>query len=220
MQLDDLKAGWAAHTALLERSLAIDERLLREVMLRKVRISLAPYVLVRALEVAVGVAALLAIVPVLAAHAGEPRYLVVAGALAAFTVWITALCAYQLVHAVQLDHGAPVTTLQRDVERLALAEYRAFKWALLGGVLLWLPALLVLFEALTGVAALARVEPRWLAANLVFGLAVLALGLWMSRRYVERPAPWSRKVMDALSGRPLRAARKHLAELAQFEREA
>jgi hypothetical protein len=54
MQLDDLKAGWAAHTALLERSLAIDERLLREVMLRKVRISLAPYVLVRALEVVVG----------------------------------------------------------------------------------------------------------------------------------------------------------------------
>lgn len=220
MQLDDLKAGWAAHTALLERSLAIDERLLREVLLRKVRISLAPYVLVRALEVAAGIAALLAIVPVLAAHAGEPRYLVVAGALAVFTVWMTALCAFALVHALRLDHGAPVTTLQRGLEHLALAEYRAFKWALLGGVLLWLPALLVLLEALTGVAALARVELRWLAANLALGIAVLALGLLLSRRYVERPAPWSRRVMDALSGRPLRAARKHLAELARFEREA
>jgi hypothetical protein len=220
MQLDDLKSEWTAHTALLERSLAIDERLLREVMLRKVRVSLAPHVILRALEVVVGVAALLAIGPVLAAHLGEPRYLVVGGALAALTVWITALCAYQLVHVLQLDHGAPVTALQRDVERLVLAEYRAFKWALLGGVLLWLPALLVLFEALTGVDALARVELRWLAANLFVGLVVLLVGQLLSRRYVERPAPWSRRVVDALSGRPLRAAQKHLAELARFEREA
>ncbi len=35
--LDDLKRVWAEHGAVLERSLAINERLLRETMLRKVR---------------------------------------------------------------------------------------------------------------------------------------------------------------------------------------
>lgn len=232
MQLDDLKEAWAAHGAALERSLAIDERLLREMLLRKVRFRLAPYVLCRALEVALGVALILAVVPVLAAHVAEPRYVVVGGALAVFTVWLTALCAYLLVNSLRLDYGGPVTVLQRDIERIKLVEYRAFKWALLGGVLFWLPFLLVLFEALTralmrhhidqpGIDALARVQLPYLALNLVVGLVVLAAGQVWSKRYVEgsEPAPWARRLVDALSGRSLRSVASHLAELARFERD-
>ena len=181
MQLDDLKAAWAAQGALLERSLAIDERLLRELFLRKVRFALAPFVLVRALEVALGVAALVVVMPALAAHLGEPRYWVAGGALAVYAAGLTWMCAYLLVNALQLDYSGPVTELQRDVERLRRVEYRSFEWALLGGVLVWLPALLIPFEALTGVDALARVDLAYLAGNLVIGLAVLALGHLLSR---------------------------------------
>ena len=221
MQLDDLKEAWAAHGAALERSLAIDERLLRELLLRKVRCALAPYVLWRALEVALGVALSFAVVPVLAAHLAEPLYLVVAGTLAAFTALLTALSAYLLVNALQLDYGGAVTALQRDVERIRMLEYRALKWALLGGVLFWLPAALVLFEALTTVDALARVDLAWLVGNLVFGLGLLVLGQALSKKYVERSdlGPRARRLVDAVSGRALRSAAGHLAELARFERE-
>lgn len=221
MQLDDLKQAWAAHGALLERSLAIDERLLREVLLRKVRFALAPHVAWRALEVVLGVAALLLAVPVLAAHAAEPRYVVAAGAVVVFAAGVTALSAYLLVRSLQLDYGGPVTALQRDVERIRLAEYRALKWALLGGVVVWLPAALVLFEALTGVDAIARVDLAWLAANLVFGLALLAVGQALSRKYVERSdlGPRARRLVDAVSGRSLRKAADQLAELVRFVRE-
>ncbi len=221
MQLDDLKEAWAAHGALLERSLAIDERLLREVMLRRVRLALAPYVLWRALEVALCIAALFVVMPVLAAHVAEPRYVVVAGALVVFTVGITAQSAFLIVNGLQLDYGGPVTAIQRDVERLRLVEYRALKWAVLGGVVVWLPAALVLFEALTGVDALARVDLPWLVANLTFGLVVLALGQVLSRKHVERPdlEPWARRLVEVVSGRALRRAADHLAEFARFERE-
>lgn len=222
MQFDDLKEAWAAHGTMLERGLAIDERLLREVVLRKVRFALAPYVLWRALEVALGIAALVVVMPVLAAHVAEPRYAAVAGALAVFTAGITALCAYLLVNSLKLDYGEPVTAIQREVERIRLVEYRALKWAVLGGVVAWLPAALVLFEALTGIDALARIDLAWLIANLGFGLAVLAFGHVLSRRYVERPdlGPRARRLVDTLSGRGLRSAAGHLAELARFEREA
>ncbi len=221
MQLDELKEAWAAHGTMLERSLAINERLLRDVMLRRVRFTLAPYVLWRALEVALGIAVLLAVLPVLAAHVTEPRYVVVAGALAVFTAGITGLCAYLLVNGLQLDYGGPVTAIQRDVERIRLAEYRAFKWALLGGVVIWLPALLVLLEALTGVDVLARVELPYLVANLCFGLVILGVGQVLSKKYVERSdlGPWARRLVDAVSGRALRVAAGHLAELSRFERE-
>jgi len=221
MQLDDLKEAWAGHGAMLERSLAIDERLLREVLLGKVRFALAPYVLWRALEVALGIAALVVVMPVLAAHVAEPRYAVVAGALAVFAAGITALCVYLLVKSLKLDYGGPVTAIQRDVERIRLVEYRALKWAVLGGVVAWLPAALVVFEALSGVDALARIDLAWLIANLLFGLAVLGLGHVLSRRYVERSdlGPRARRLVEALSGRALRSAAGHLAELARFERE-
>jgi hypothetical protein len=221
MQLDDLKQAWTAHGDLLERSLAINERLLRETLLRKVRFALAPYVLCRVVEVVLGVAALRLVLPVLAAHVAEPRYLVAGGALAACIVAITALCAWLLVTSLQLDFGGPVTVMQRQVEGIKLVEYRCFKWALLGGVALWLPAVLVLFEAVTGVAALARVDSGYLLGNLLVGAAVLAAGQWLSRRHVERPdlSPRARRLVEALSGRALQRAAGHLAELTTFERD-
>lgn len=221
MQLDDLKEAWAAHGAALERSLAINERLLREAMLGKVRSTLAPYRRWRVLEVVLGVAGLLLVGRVLAAHASEPRYLVAGGALLAIIAGITAVCAYLLVRTAQLDYDGPVTAIQRAVEHIKLAEYRATKWAVLGGVVIWLPAALVLFEAITGVPALARVDLPWLVANLAFGIVVLVLGQAWSKRYVERPGlgPRARRLLDALSGRSLRAVASHLTELSRFERD-
>ena len=221
MQLDDLKQAWAAHGVMLERSVAVDERLLREVLLRKIRIALAPYVLWRALEVALGIGMLSIVAPVVAGHVREPRYAVVGGALAVCIVAITALCAYLLTKSLALDYGGPVTTIQREVEQIKLMEYHALKWAVLGGVVAWLPAALISFEALTSVDALARVNLAYLVGNLVFGLAVLGVGHVMSRRYVEHPAlgPTARRLVDALSGRGLRSATAHLAELERFEHE-
>jgi hypothetical protein len=221
MRLDDLKEAWAAHGTMLERSLAINERLLREVMMRKVRRALAPYVLWRALEVVLGIAALLVVMPVLVAHVAEPRYVVAAGALAVYLAGITALSAYLLVHGLGLDYGGQVMAIQRDVARIRGVEYRVLTWAVLGGVVVWAPAALVLFEALTGVDALARADLAWLVANLGFGLVVLVVGRLLSGKYVERPdlAPWARRLVEAVSGRALRSAAGHLAELSRFERE-
>jgi hypothetical protein len=221
MQLDDLKGDWAAHGAMLERSLAINESILRRMVLREARVALAPWFLWRALEIALGIAALLMVVPVLAAHIVEPRYVAVAGTLTVFSVYIMALVAYALVTSLRVDFGGPVTSIQREVERIKLAEYRALKWAVLGGVVFWLPAALVLFEALTGVDALARVNIMWVVANLLFGLVILGIGQALSRKYVERSdlTPWARRIVDAASGRGLRSAADHLAELSRFERE-
>jgi hypothetical protein len=193
-------------------------------MMREVRRALTPYILWRALEVALGVAALVVVMSVLADHARAPRYLITVGGLAGFTAAMTAQTAALLVRGARLDrggHAGPVTVLQRDLEQLKRAEYRAFTWALGGGVLLWLPAALVLFEAVTGVDAIARVDLAWLLGNLGFGAVALGLGQVLSRRYVERDAlsPRARRIVDAVSGRALRVATAHLAELAKFERD-
>ncbi len=218
MELDEMKTVWAAHGAAMERSITINDRLLREMLLRKVRVALAPHILWRTLEVLLGIAALAAVVPLLAAHRDEIRYLLVGGGLLVFIAGTTVLCLYLLVKGLTLNYGGEVAEIQRDVEHIKLAEYRAYKWTVLGGVVVWLPAALVLFEVLTGVDALARADGPWLIANLVFGLVTLGFGLALSRKYVERSdlGPRARRLVEALSGRGLRSATKHLEELSSF----
>lgn len=219
MELDDFKQAWLAHGAALERNTAISERLLREAMLGKTRRALAPFAIARALELVLGIVISLAIVNVVVAHATELRYLLVGAPLAAFSIAITASCGLLLVRIARLDYGGAVTTMQHDVEQLKLVEYHATKWAVLGGSVLWLPALLVVFEAVTGVAALARVDLAFLMANIAVGIGILVVGHWLSRRYVERPGARASRLVDALSGRSLRVAKAHLVDLARFQRE-
>lgn len=220
MQLDDLKQVWAAHGADLERSLAINERLLREMLLRKVRSAFLPFQVVRTLEAALGIATIVASMVVLTNHFADPRYLIMAGGLAVLAGYVTGLCAYSLRLTATIDYSHPVTTLQRTIERIRLADYRALKWTLLLGIVAWLPIALILFEALTGFDALARVGLAWLVANILFGFVCLGIGQALSRRYVEHTDlnPRARCIVESLSGRAVRSATQHLVELAQFER--
>ena len=217
MDLDDFKQAWTAHGIALERSLAINERLLRETLLGKTRRALAPFAVARAIELAIGIVVSLAVIAVIARHPTELRYLLVGVPLAVFSIAITASCGVLLARIAKLDYSGAVTALQRELEEVNVVEYHATKWAVLGGTLLWLPALLVVFEAVTGVPALGRVDLRYLLANLAFGAGVLGLGLWLSRRYVERAG--ASRIAGALSGRSLRTARAHLIDLAQFQRD-
>ena len=221
MELDDLKQVWADHGAALERSLVINERLLRETMLRKVRFALGPWLVWRALGVMLGVAAVVLIMRLVVAHLDEPRYLVVAGVLAVYAAGLTALAAYVLVCGAKLDYDGAVTAIQRDVEHLKLVEYRATMWAVLGGVLVWLPAALVVLELVTSVDLIARVDLAWLVSNLGFGVVVIALGMAWSKRNVGRAGlgPRARRIVEAMSGRSLRIATSQLAELARFQRD-
>lgn len=205
MELDDFKAAWKT----LEKSLAINERLLRETMLGKTRRALAPFVIARAVESVLGVIVVALVMRVLVASA-DLRHVLVAAPVAVFAIAMTTSSIYLFARSAGVDYGGPVAQIQRDVARLALTEFRATKWALLGGTLLWLPILLVVFEGLTGIDAIARVDLGYLAANLGFGAVVLVVGHRLANRFQGR-------IADVLAGRSLRRTRQYLNDLARFQ---
>lgn len=217
-ELDELKAAWAGHSAALQRSLVIDERLLQDLFVRKARAAMLPHIAWRVIELICGVAFVLATAPVVFAHAADLRYLVLGGTTVALAVAMTAWTAMLVVRGARLDADAPVANLQQEILRLQSAEYRVFTWALLGGVAAWLPALLLVLEAATGVEAIARVDGPWLVANWALGLVALGLGRVWSRRYVERAdrSPWAGRLIESLSGRGLQRAGARLRELETF----
>jgi hypothetical protein len=61
-------------------------------------------------------------------------------------------------------------------------------------------------------------DPRWLAANTLFGVLVLAAAILVSRRYADRMgrSPLARRFMRDLAGYNLAAAQSQLDVLARF----
>ena len=216
MQLDDLQLAWSAHSERLNKILTINEQLLRDVTARKLRLSLTPYVLWRGIEMlfAAGVLAIAAML--LSRHSDAARYIVLLPAVIGFAGFLLVKSGLLIARATRLDASGEVADMQRRLETIKLTEFRLFKWALLGGTVLWLPIALLLFEVSTGVAALARVDLAWLVANVVFGLLALAIGQNLAKRHCERNdlKPAMRRFVDGISGRQLASIQKHLDELA------
>jgi hypothetical protein len=214
-----------------------NEHLLRNVTTRKIHSSLLPYMVWRTFEVAVGAAATALSGMVLSRHLDDWLYVTVAGSVLMFAILMTATTIALMVRAMQLDHGEQVSDVQKRVATLKLAEFRAFKWALFGGVVLWLPALLVVIEALTatvsgansglehshtnGTQLLRQVPLPWLFANMAFGLAVLALGHLWAKKHVDTKlrSPGGQRLLDYASGRQLASISRDLDELSAFSRE-
>ncbi len=221
MHDDELKALWAAHGELLTRSLRSDERLLSEQAVRRARRALLPFAGWRALELLCAFAAVFIVGSVLAGHGLEWRYLVAGWPVLAYFVTMAAAAVRLLAGSRGLDAGAAVADVQTRLLRLRAVGFWALKWAVLGGVVVWLPAALLLFEAVTGVAALQRVDLAWLLANLGFGVVLFALAMLWSRRRRERGdlGPRMRAVLDALTDRGVRRALAELEDLRRFVRD-
>lgn len=214
MDDDDLRAAWAAHDAALERNTAVNLQLLRAGALR----GIAPLLAWRIVEILAGVTTLVATAFVVTRHASEPRYVLAAACTAPVALLAIGSSVYLLVGGQRLAYERPVAMLQRELERMKLVEYHATKWVLLGGVVAWLPAVLLLLEAISGAPLLMRADVAWLIANAGFGLVSLAIGHVLAKRYVESDNPRARRWLDHLSGRTLRRIGARLDELAAFDR--
>lgn len=221
MELDDLRNVWLTLDNKLERSLAINERLLRERTFDRMRFRLIPTQISRLLEAGLGIVAVAVSIAVLTNHLQEPRYWIVMLSLAISAATVTSLIVFSLVQTMTINFASPVVQLQRSLHRIRLAEYRAFKWTLLTGIVAWCPVSLVLWELLTGVDALARVDSKWLAVNMLFGLVCLGVGQWLSLRYVECSdlSPRMQGLLDSLSGNAGKSLQRQLDSLTHFEQQ-
>ena len=221
MELQDLKDRWNDYDRKLEASLRMNTRVLRELGLGRVDSSLRRLTRVIVFELLMGVLTAVLLGGFIASHLGEMRFLAPAVALDLFAIYFIGWSIRQWVALAGLDYGESVVEIQRKLELLRIDRIRMTKWVFLLSPLLWTPLLIVSLEGFLGLDAYAILDAGWLAANLLFGLAVVALALWISRRYADRlqGSPLARRLADALADRSLDDAAGFLGALASFERE-
>jgi hypothetical protein len=100
-----------------------------------------------------------------------------------------------------------------------MLRIRYIQVSVLAGMLVWTPFVIVALKALLDVDAYSSPGVPWLAANLVFTAAVIALTLFLAKKFGHRMtgSPTVRRLVKDLAGYNLNEAAGFLASLAEFD---
>ena len=219
MELDDIKQHFEQLDGKLDATLRLNRSVLDQHILDKVDKALRRLGWALGIELALGVVTVLLTGSFVADHAREPRFLVPGLVLHIFVIAQIAMLVRHAVATRQIDFGAPIVEIQRRIETLRVSMIRTTLGTFLLAPLLWPPLLIVALEGFLGIDAYVVLGARYLAANLAVGLAVIAIGLVLSRLFADRLASSSfvTRLMRDLAGTNLAAAQRFLASLSRFE---
>ena len=213
MELDELREKWAEHDRKLDTTLRLNRRLLREKYTGRTQFAMRRL----AVLLALGSASLLAVIVSLGAfihnNFGMPRFVWPAVFLDILAIATLGAVNFQIGLALEIDYDQPVAAIQKRLERLRAARVRYVQGILLTSALAWLPLFVVTMKAFAGVDVYQAFGMNWIVWNVIFGLAVIPLGIWLARKF------GSPKFMHELAGYNVKAAGEFLAQLEQFEHE-
>jgi hypothetical protein len=219
MELEEMQRRWQEMDRKLDASLRLNERVLAQAVLsraqRKSRWTGRGLVL----EIVLGVLPVLWLGSFLADHIREPRFWIPALLLDVFAIASFGALLRQRLLLGSIDWSGPVAEIQRALAELRVRRARTTMGTLVVSPLLWTPLLVVALEGFVGVDAYRVFNAAWFAGNVLFGIAVLVLALWVARRFSERleGAPLLRRLLRDLGGRSLGEAERAVASIDRFE---
>jgi hypothetical protein len=213
MDLDELREKWAEHDRKLETTIRLNRQLLREDLTGRARFALRRL----AVLLALGSLGLLGIIVSLGAfihnNLGMPQFVWPGVFLDVLAIATLGAVNFQIGLAFQIDYNQPVAVIQKRLERLRAARIRYVQGILLTSALAWLPIFVVIMKAVAGVDVYRTFDMNWILWNVIFGLAVIPVGIWLIRKFGNR------KFMNELGGYNLKAAADFLGKIEQFESE-
>jgi hypothetical protein len=218
MELDELKQKWAEHDHKLEVNIRLTRQLLSATKMNRARSALQRLAVFLALESVIALAVIIVLGSFIGDHIAMVRFAVPAAALDLFEIATLIVLIQQIRLA---DYSKPVAAIQKQLESLRMLHIRHFQWTLLLAPLLWTPLLIVALEGFLRVDAYKTLGAAYLLANLLFGLAIIPLAIWLSKKFSDRMdrSPKIQWLMKELAGYNLNAASDFLATLSEFEEE-
>jgi hypothetical protein len=221
IDLDEMKEKWIEYDRRLNESLALNRQLLNAVKLNGARSALGRMKMFAALEAFTWLAWMVVLGRFIYENIALPRFALPGVMLDAIALGNLVALIRQIAAIGDIGYGEPVTQLQKRVEALRISRIRRVQINLLAGMLAWIPLFIVALWGWFRVDAYRAFDRGWLIENLAFGLALIPLSIWVSKKYGDRmsQSPIIQRLMQDLAGRNLNAAARSLAELSQFEQD-
>lgn len=221
MELDDLKQRWEDQDRKLGAALRLNTRLLQASVLGRAETSLRGLSRFLWFELLTDLLAVVFLGSFIANHVSEPRFLIPAAVLHLCFIGLLMAGVRQLVALKAVDYSEPIVVIQRRLESLRAERIRTVILTLVCAPLLWTPLMIVALKGLFGMDAYATFGALYLIANLLFGLLLIALAVWISKRYEARMnrSPFVQSLMRDLAGKSLASAAAFLGSITDFEKD-
>ena len=218
LDLDQMKQQWAEHDRKLEETIRLNRQLLSTTKLNGARSALQRMAAFLGVGAIIWFAIVVALGSFIYAHIGVLRFALPASLVDLFAIGMLSASIRLMATVRQIDYGRPVTSIQRQLANLRRLRIRITQWALIAGTVVWAPAAIVACRALLGIETY---SVAWLLANVVFGLSLIPLSLWASKKFGDRmgQSPFMQQLMNDIAGRNLTNAQAFLSELSEFENE-
>jgi|SRR5580704_978750 hypothetical protein len=222
MELDELKQKWAEHDRKLEVNIRLTRQLLSATKMNRARSALQRLAVFLALESAFALAIIIVLGSFIGDHIATVRFAVPAAALDLFEIATLIVLLQQIRLVLNINYCKPIAVIQKQLESLRMLHIRHFQWTLLLAPVLWTPLLIVALKGFLRVDAYKTLGAAYLLANLLFGLAIIPLAIWLSKKFGDRMDRSSKIqwLMKELAGYNLNAASDFLAALSEFEEES
>jgi hypothetical protein len=217
--LDEMKIKWAEYDQKLDQSVRLNWEFMKAANLNGARSALQRMTRFQVLEAFVWSAIVMVLGSFIHGHMATLRFALPGIALDLFAISMLAATIRQIVAARQIDYGQPIIAIQKQVESMRVLRIRMIQWGLLAGAVVWAPFAIITSKVLFGINSY---NVTWLSANILFGLALIPLTLWLSRKFGDRMgrSPFIQQLMKDIAGDNLSAAREFVAKLSEFEDES
>jgi hypothetical protein len=219
MKFDDIKTQWTAYDKELDNSMRLNIRLLNG--WQKTNSAIQKLSRSAVIEMILGVLTAAVLGGFLYDHSLEMAFFIPALVLDAFVVFQVAFSGYQFTTLREIDFSAPILVSQKKLATLRRQRIQVTMWTLTLSPLLWVPLLIVILKGLLGLNVYELFDTTWLLTNMLFGLAVIPLMIWVSRRLALR---WKgsalvKQLLDSVAGHELTEMNSFLENLKDFEQD-
>jgi hypothetical protein len=221
VEMDDLRKTWAEYDRKLDTNIRLSRQLLRATKLNRVRSPMRRLAFFLGLESIIQFAVVAALGNFIYQHIATMRFALPAAALDVGAMALLSSMIRQLTLVLQIDYDKPIAIIQKQLGDLRVLGIRCIQGIFLVATLAWTPLLIVTLKGFLGLDAYRLFGVPYLVANLLVGLAIIPLGIWLSKKFSDRMgrSPFIQRLMKDLAGYNLNAAAGFLASLSEFEDE-
>jgi hypothetical protein len=221
VEMDDLRKTWAEYDRKLDTNIRLSRQLLRATNLSRVRSPMRRLAFFLGLESIIQFAVVVALGNFIYEHIATMRFALPAAGLDVGAIALLSYMIRQLTLVLQIDYDKPIAIIQKQLEDLRVLSIRCIQGIFLVATLAWTPLLIVTLKGFLGLDAYRLFGVPYLVANLLVGLAIIPLGIWLSKKFSDRMgrSPLIQRLMKDLAGYNLNAAAGFLASLSEFEDE-
>lgn len=214
--LDEMKQNWAEYDRKLDKSIRLNWELMKAAPLSSARSALQWMTRFLVLGALVWFAIVVALGSFIYGHIGTLRFALPGVAIDLYAISMLSATIRQIAVAQQIDFSQPIIAIQKQLEALRVLRIRTVQWGVLAGVVLWAPFAIVTFKVLFGIN---NYSAAWLWANVLFGLVLISLTLWVSKKFGDRMgrSPFIQQLMKDIAGYNLSAAAAYVKRLSEFE---